>query len=143
MPSTEPSIILELTIHPYVCAMPAQAPCYKSSWNGGTCVPCNIGTQGCPKHHSVIDRQRQTSVGLLVLSHTGRRKHSVKLNKTPRDLQPVAPLELVARIPFVIRHLQCAQSFLASHNLVYAAGIQHFKNLGGRVVGFGCDQRSD
>lgn len=41
-------------------------------------------------------------MGLLVLSHIGRRKRSVKLNKTPPDLQPVAPLELVARMPFVL-----------------------------------------
>lgn len=53
-------------------------------------------------HHSVTDRQHQASAGLLVLSHIGRRKRFVTLNKTPRDLQPVAPLELVARMPFVI-----------------------------------------
>lgn len=52
-------------------------------------------------HHSVIDRQHQALVGLLVLGHIGRRKHSVKLIKTPHDLQPVAPLELVALMAFV------------------------------------------
>lgn len=105
MPSTEPSITLELTVRPYVCAMPAQEPCYKSSWNGGTHVPCNMyihrGALSMSRH-SVIDRQHQASVGLLVLSHIGRRKRSVKLNKTPHDLQPVGPLELVAHTPCVI-----------------------------------------
>ena len=48
--------------------------------------------------HSVIDRQHRPSVGLLVLSPVGGRK----LNKTPRDLQPVVPLELVARVPVAI-----------------------------------------
>lgn len=45
-----------------------------------------------------------------MLCHIGRRKDSVKLNKTPCDLQPVAQEELVACT--YKRHLLCSQSFL-------------------------------
>lgn len=55
-------------------------------------------------HHSVVDRQHQASVELLVLSHIGRRKRSVKLKKKPPDLQPVVPLELGCMYALCNRH---------------------------------------
>lgn len=83
-------------------------------------------------HHSVVDRQHQASVELLVLSHIGRRKRSVKLKKKPPDLQPVVPLELGCMYALCNRHLPYAQSFVASYSPGYAAGVRHSKNLGGR-----------